>query len=280
MPDSSAWRSSRPPRLKLLLAATLAAASISLPLTPVWRSTDAEIEALAAERALLDPLTRAQALQRSLLGHADVAARVLRGRGALEGERKLRQHSVDADLVALQATLSAGLWTRALDETHGMAQDWRSLAWHVAQRSIGSTSAWNAHQLLVEQTVLVMDIVSAAVQPGDAVLLRLALQPRRHSGELEAALQARIDAIDARLAAAHEARAAALVAAAASGLLLLGIGVAWLRTVPRHPPTRPGDDVRRSPGRRSTDFSGFDTALKQSHSAAASADQGRAHTGR
>jgi hypothetical protein len=279
MPDSSAWRSSRRPRLKLLLAAALAAASVSLPLTPVWRATGAEIEALAAERALLDPLARAQALQRSLLGHADVAARVLRGRGALEGERKLRQHGVDADLVALQATLSAGLWTRALGESHGLAQDWRALAWAVAQRSIGTAGSWDAHQLLVEQTVLVMDIVTASAQPPDATLLRLALQPTSRSGEAETALLARVDAIDTRLAAAHEARASALAAAAAAALLLFGLITAAARVAPRSPPAAPGDDMRRSPGRRSTDHSGFDPALHPSLGAAALAARRQTHSG-
>lgn len=245
------------PRLKLLLAAALAAGSILLPLAPVWRLAGDEIDALTAERALLDPLARAVAVQRSLLGHADVASRVLRGRHALEAERRLRQHAVEADLLGLQATLSAGLWTRALGEAHALTQDWRTLSWQVAQRTIAEARSREGHQLLVEQAVLVMDLVSSA-GPADAAL-RLALRhPDRAA--LEGMLLARERAVSARLAQVQQARAWAGAGCLAAGLVVLALGRRWLRSAQPVPPAPPRDDVRRSHGRRRTDFSGLDGA--------------------
>ncbi len=245
------------PRFKLLLAAALAAGSILLPLSPVWRQAGDEIDALTAERALLDPLARAVALQRSLLGHAEVAARVLRGRHALEAERRLRQHAVEADLLGLQATLSAGLWTRALGEAHALTQDWRMLSWQVAQRAIPEARSHEGHQLLIEQAVLVMDLVSSAA-PSDSAL-RLALRSPDRAA-LEAGLQARSAALTARLAEAQQARALAAAGGVAAWAVLLALG-GWLlrQQAPPGQPAPPRDDVRRSHGRRSTDFSGFDT---------------------
>lgn len=245
------------PRFKLLLAAAMAAGSILLPLSPVWRQAGDEIDALTAERALLDPLARAVAVQRSLLGHADVAARVLRGRGALEAERRLRQHEVEANLLGLQATLSAGLWTRALGEAHALTQDWRTLSWQVAQRAIPEARSREGHQLLIEQAVLVMDLVSSTA-PGDTGL-HLALRSPDRAG-LEASLMARETALAARLAELRQARALSAAGGAAALALLLGLG-GWLlrQQAPPAPPAPPRDDVRRSHGRRSTDFSGFDT---------------------
>lgn len=268
--------SSSRPRLKLLLAALLAALSVLLPLTPVWRHTGQEIDSLVAERALLDPLSRALSLQRSLLGHADVAARVLRGRGGLEAERRLRQHAVEADLVALQATLSAGLWTRALGEANALAQDWRQLSWQVAHRSIDPALCAQGHQLLVEQAVQVMDLVSSQAPARSPV--QLALQAPSLA-RLEAVVFERQLAVQARLAEARQSRAQAVAAALAAALLL----VVWLRHTarPKAPPPPAGSDVRRSRGRRSTDFSGFDPTLPRNTAAGAleRRDTGRAPTG-
>jgi hypothetical protein len=248
------------PRLKLLLAAALAAGSILLPLSPVWRHAGDEIDALTAERALLDPLARAVAVQRSLLGHGDVAARVLRGRSALEAERRLRQHAVEADLLGLQATLSAGLWTRALGEAHALTQDWRTLSWQVAQRTIAEARSREGHQLLIEQAVLVMDLVSSAA-PADAAL-RLALRSPDRAA-LEALLLARERAVATRLAEARQARALAVAGglAALAALLALARGLLSQAPPPAPQSPEPRDDVRRSHGRRRTDFAGFDSAL-------------------
>lgn len=264
------------PRLKLLLAAALAAGSILLPLSPVWRQAGDEIDALTAERALLDPLARAVAVQRSLLGHSDVAARVLRGRSALEAERRLRQHAVEADLLGLQATLSAGLWTRALGEAHALTQDWRTLSWQVAQRTIGEARSREGHQLLVEQAVLVMDLVSSAAPPDSA--LRAALRSPDRAA-LGAWLLAREFSLTARLAEARQARASAAAGGVVALAVLLALGGWLLRQARPGPTAPPRDDVRRSPGRRSTDFSGFDAGPSWTPTGAAPGDRRVAEPG-
>lgn len=272
MPSSSL------PRLKLVLAALLASLSILLPLTPVWRHTGQEIETLKAERALLDPLSRALSVQRSLLGHADVAARVLGGRSGLETERRLRQHAVEADLVALQATLSAGLWTLALGEANALAQDWRQLSWQVAHRSIDPVLCAQGHRLLVEQAVQVMDLVSSQAPARSPVQVALRAPSL---ARLEAVVFERQLAVQARLAEAQQSRAQALAAGLAAALLL----ALWLRYTarPKAPLPPAGSDVRRSRGRRSTDFSGFDSSQHWSPSQAEpdrrTAATGRARTG-
>ena len=77
-------------RLKSTLIGAVGGALILLPLGEVLRQQGAELVAMGEERALLDPLAHAVAVQRGLIGHHEVADRVLRGRQTLEGERRLR----------------------------------------------------------------------------------------------------------------------------------------------------------------------------------------------
>ena len=92
-------------RLKFASIGAIGAAMVLLPLGAVLRYQNADLSALVAERAVLDPLTHALAVQRGLLGHRDVAERVLRGRLQLEAERRLRKADVDDALWSLQGTL-------------------------------------------------------------------------------------------------------------------------------------------------------------------------------
>ena len=236
----------RRPRLKFLLASALAAASILLPLGPMWRQTTAEIEALRSERALLDPLTQALTLQRALLGHREVAGLVLRGRTALEAERLLRQGEVDAAIWDLQGTLSVGLWARALGETYSIGHDWRALAQRLRQRQIDLPQSQHRHQLLLEQAVQVMDLVSADAAP---LGTRQALATTVQQADLQqAAWQAHGLALQVREAELRAARAGSLALAAAAWLALLILARALRDSDARRP-----DDTRRGHGRRATD---------------------------
>ena len=132
-------------RFKFALLATVGAAMILLPLGQVLRYQNAEIEALVAERATLDPLTQVVSLQRHLLGHRDVADRVLRGRLPLEEERRLRQSEVDGALWVLRGTLSAGYWARALNESTHLTVDWRNLARRLTLRQITALESQSAN---------------------------------------------------------------------------------------------------------------------------------------
>lgn len=255
-------------RFKFALLAAVGTAMILLPLGQVLRYQNAEIEALVAERATLDPLTQVVSLQRHLLGHRDVADRVLRGRLPLEEERRLRQSEVDGALWVLRGTLSAGYWTRALNESTHLTVDWRNLARRLTLRQITAPESQDGHQLLVEQAVQIMDLVAATAPPGSyagmvqtharAWVAANAVAPARGVA-LEAALQAHATALAVREDDLRSQRA--LLGWALASLVALG---AWLLVrTQRHPATPPppprGDDTRRSRGRRSTDFAGLDT---------------------
>ena len=262
MPDTPPSQSLR---LKFAAIAAIGAAMVLLPLGQVLRYQNADLEALVAERATLDPLAHALAVQRSLLGHRDVAERVLRGRLQLEAERRLRKTEVDESLWALQGTLSVGFWVKALEESDALMQDWRTLAGRVALRQLQVADSHASHQLLVEQAVQVMDLVSAAAPAGSyAQLTRVAGLNPLHATQartLEAALQARRMETSNRIATL-EARLAALATALAA-LASFALGAAlWAAWAWRHtqrlpgdatPPT--GDGVRRGSGRRTSDSS-------------------------
>lgn len=272
-------------RLKFAAIGAIGAAMVLLPLGAVLRYQNADLAALVAERAVLDPLAHALAVQRGLLGHRDVAERVLRGRLQLEAERRLRKADVDDALWALQGTLSAGYWVKALRESDTLVQDWRQLAHRVALRQVQAADSLAGHQLLVEQAVQVMDLVSAAA-PAHAQdpLLRLAmarpagaqvqaqaqaqaqvqtqtaggLLPPRLAG-LESALQARMAALDQRSAALRGQQSLLTLAGTAIVALALAAALwAWRSTPPSGhsgspPPGDAADRVRRSHGRRSVD---------------------------
>lgn len=265
MPDSPS-----PRRLRLKFAAfgAIGATMVLLPLGQVLRYQRAEIQALVAERATLDPLAQALTVQRGLLGHRDVAERVLRGRLQLEAERRLRKADVDESLWTLQATLSAGFWVKALGESQALTQDWKTLASRVAQRQLQVPESHASHQLLLEQSVQVMDLVSAAAPAGSyAQMTRLAATGALRTAEpaaLEATLQAHMLDLTLRTAAleARQSALATMTAALATLLMGLGLWASWARraVAPTHGNsgaagtlTDSGDGVRRSRGRRNND---------------------------
>jgi hypothetical protein len=246
-------------------------ALILLPLGQVLRYQGAELQDLAAERAALDPYARALSVQRGVLAHRDVADRVLRGRSPLEQERRLRQAELDESLRRLQDTLSAGWWMRALQESQSLMSDWHRLARRVVLRQIAAGDSLNAHQLLQEQAVQVMDLIQAsAPATSTGALVALALpavenqqQQQQQLAALEAALQLQDARLLAREAALREHRAALGVAFCAAAAALLALGWAALRRAGR--PTGPGGGAgaevgaaldrqeRQGHGRRTTD---------------------------
>ena len=135
---------------------------VLLPLGEVLRHQVQDIQALAAERAMLDPLSQAVAVQRGLLSHSDLCQRLLAGRTQLEPERMLRQAVVDTALWDLKNTLSVGLWVPALGEAGQLTLDWRNLILRIQTRSLDTRTSHAEHRLLIEQTLQVMDLVTAA----------------------------------------------------------------------------------------------------------------------
>jgi hypothetical protein len=166
MPENST--SARPnalPRHKLTALGVVGAMVVALPLVQVLRYQNAEIQAVLSERAGLDPVARAVAVQRGLLAHRDIAAQVLRGRKLLEPERLLRQGEVDDRLASLALALASGAWDRAMREASALRDDWSLLSQQVLTRSVVASESDQAHRLLVEQTLQVIDLVAVAAAP-------------------------------------------------------------------------------------------------------------------
>lgn len=283
MPAQPQPASPRRPRLKTLLLGAAGGALVLLPLGQVLRFQTAELQALAVERAALNPMAQLVGVQHGVLAHRDAADRVLHGRLALETERRLRQGELDQRLRQLQDTLTAGWWLRALQESQALTNDWRQLARRVALRQINAGSSLEAHQLLMEQAVQVMDLVQATAPVGvggnsSGALAALASRQLHDRAEmditarqqalaaLEQALLAQDQGLLGREAALKEQRAALGLALGA----LLALALAWaLRPAmvrlgtPSPGGTSPGGnspdaamvdaEERRSHGRRATD---------------------------
>lgn len=270
----------RPPQrlsLRFALLAAIGGLMVLLPFGEVLRYQGEEIRELMSERAALDPLSRALQVQRGLLGHDEVASRVLAGRQQLEAERRLRQADVDGALWNLKGTLSSGLWIRALAEADALTDDWRDLARRIHLRQVDSQASHAAHQLLVEQSLQVMDLVSAATAPGPAQALGRLLSPalarqtaadegtarrQRLQGvdTAQAALTAYLHRLDGRLATLQAARRAQATGLAMLGLALAAAAVGFFLRARSTPPPSPEptsgrshDGVRRGHGRRITD---------------------------
>lgn len=169
----------RPPQSvgKRLAALSLVGAMmVALPLVQLLRYQSSEAESLAAARAGLDPVARAVDVQRGLLAHRDAAAMVLDGREGFEPERKLRQGEVDERLTTLGTALASGPWQRASGEAAALRDDWSSLARQFAGHSVIASESEQAHRLLIEQTLQVIDLVADVGAPHAAASVEY-LQP-------------------------------------------------------------------------------------------------------
>ena len=170
---SAAERTRLTQRVRRGLAALslVGAVLVALPVAQLMRYQSAELQSLSASRASLDPVARAVHVQRGLLAHRELAGQVLRGQERLEADRKLRQGEVDGRMAALNAALAGGRWDLALGEAGELRLDWLALAHQVLSRQIDAPGSDQGHRLLVEQTLQVMDLVSAAVSNdgGDSI---------------------------------------------------------------------------------------------------------------
>lgn len=167
-----------PQRVGRRLAALgfVGALMVALPLVQLLRYQNSEAHTLAAARAGLDPVARAVDVQRGLLAHRDAANLVLGGRENFEPERQVRQGEVDERLATLAGALVAGQWQRAIDESTALREDWLTLARQFADRSLAAGESDQAHRLLIEQTLQVMDLVADAGAPQAAASIQ-SLQP-------------------------------------------------------------------------------------------------------
>ena len=156
-----------PRRLRGRLAAlsVLGALVVALPLGQVLRYQSAEMELLAAQREGLNPVTRAVDVQRGLLAHRDTTAEVLGGDQRMEPERRVRQAEVDERLAYLAVALTTGPWDRAVRESDALRDDWLLLSRDLMAGRVEAAESEQAHRLLVEQTLQVLDLLADASTP-------------------------------------------------------------------------------------------------------------------
>ncbi len=228
----------RLPRRRLALLSLAGALMVALPLGQVLRYQNAELQALAEQRAALDPMARAVDVQRALLAHRPLAGAVLSGDKAREPERRRRQAEVDVCMATLGQALSAGSWPLAEREGQALRFDWALLAHQVALRGLAAAQSDDAHRLRVEQVLQIIDLLADALTPVGAAgaeraawhaarrLPHRAAQDAARSGQVwpvhmaafASALQAAADATSRHEAQTQRAQQALLAALAALGL--------------------------------------------------------------
>lgn len=235
-----AQRGRRSPRFAL--AVVFALALLALPSTEIWRRHSIELEAALDARQALAPVALAVQAQRALVAHRPFAAAVLSGRAEQEPERARRQYAVDGAVAALVAGLEFQRLHRALAEADRLRDDWSALLEGIGRRAVDAGASNDAHDLLVEQTFVVVDLVGGssglngqAARAIDAAELDFVLHtlPRYalalHAAAHARAAQAPPDA-QAAAAAAERLRRQARATAARAGELLAAIDADSERT--------------------------------------------------
>ena len=145
------------PRFAVLV--TVGMVIVATPLALAWRGMDVELQTQAETRAGLQPLALTVRIQKALASHQPFAAAVLMGRSAQESERSQRQRVADTELASLTTALETRRLARALHETDQLRLDWSSLLQAIGARQMVPTASNLAHELLVEQTFVVGDLV-------------------------------------------------------------------------------------------------------------------------
>jgi hypothetical protein len=150
------------PRNRFVAFSAVGAAMVCLPLWQLMQHQQSALQQLAAQRALLDPVSQAVHVQFGLLSHRQLSGQLLQGQAQLEPARMAVQVGVDEQLQALQQVLTQGLWHSALAEARDLTRDWVELARSVQRRTLTAAQSEQAHSLRVEQTLQVLDLLTAA----------------------------------------------------------------------------------------------------------------------
>jgi len=148
----------RSPR-RFVLLGLLGMLMVAMPFGEVLRRQAGELERLLAARAALDPLGDTVAVQRALLTHRVTAALLLGGHRDAEAACAARRHDVDRSLTTLTATLERGRYAAAAAENDTLREDWQALAEGVARQRLAVPASEQAHDLLVEQTLHIGDLL-------------------------------------------------------------------------------------------------------------------------
>jgi len=150
------------PQHRFALIVVLALIVVAAPWSEVWRRQGAELKTAMDARRALEPVALAAQAQRALAAHRPYAAAVLTGRSEQEAERLRRQHTVDTEFGSLVASLEAQQLHRALDETDHLRTEWSSLLEGIGRRQLPAAASNAAHDLMVEQAFVIMDLAAGA----------------------------------------------------------------------------------------------------------------------
>ena len=159
-------------RHKIAALGVVGMALCLLPLVQLLRWHGLELQSAQAAQIQLAPALLAVDLQRGLVDHRQTAARVLNREPQAEGPRRENQAAVDARLAMLGHRLQASYLAETERELSEMRAGWIELVQRIVSGRSSVLHSNQAHQLLIEQTLQIIDNVSSG--HADASPLRLA----------------------------------------------------------------------------------------------------------
>ena len=159
-------------RHKIAALGVVGMALCLLPLVQLLRWHNLELQSAQSAQIQLAPALLAVDLQRGLVEHRQTAARVLKGESQAEGPRREHQAAIDAKLAMLGHRLQASYFAETERELSEMRVGWIELVQRIVSGRSSVLHSNQAHRLLIEQTLQVIDNVS--VGHADANPLRLA----------------------------------------------------------------------------------------------------------
>jgi hypothetical protein len=244
------------PRVRFALLGLVGMLMVATPLTEVLRQHARNLDLLIAARAVLDPLADTAAVQRALIAHERTAAAALAGSAAAVPLRAVHEAEVDQRLATLTATLDRGRYAAAGDECAQLRSDWTVLADGLQRRRLSTQASTQAHELLLDQTVQIGDLLvlegrlhAAATLAGSAVP-RPAADARRARTVVPAAELAALGLRLGRAEAELRRHRAGFVALLALLGMLAAVLAASLQRPTRGPPAPPGGGSDSGPESR------------------------------
>jgi hypothetical protein len=150
------------PGRRFALLVVLGMLMVATPAAELWRRQGEALLGLLQAHRGLDPLQQATHTQRALMRHRPYAAAVLAGLAEQEGERLQRQRAVDSELAGLLTAISLEKLHRAGNEAEVLRLGWSDLLEGIGARRLAVTASDVEHELLVEHTFVIADLVTMA----------------------------------------------------------------------------------------------------------------------
>lgn len=168
-------------RHKLAALGVVGMALCVLPLLQLLRWHSLELQWVLNETEQVQPAVLAVQLQRALVQHQGSAARVLRGQTEADAQRRQEQAQVDAQLLTLAHRLEPGGLLPAKIELQAMRRDWPVLVQRIVQGRCSVAESDHGHRLLIEQTLQIIDTVSAGLPAAPSPALAELRQQWQHT---------------------------------------------------------------------------------------------------